>query len=409
MSTETQLPRSLRVDLMPTGETKEERGRKKWAIINFIRQYRAELRRAYSLFSMAQMAGATIESTEDDFRVIPNEPRAKLILETVTGKGGKAPAYALREDVLARNPTWYSWVFDALRSQLQTTWTAKDPELTRARRSWLTLNGRRGTNVFNRAAIIFPALTTDAGRVINNVIIPRGTGYRIELRLNKQTQENMDFRFVDLDARSGRTWRLIRDGLEGYELRTLRLTEQTDSNGSDLVVFFSYLYPAKSDILPMTRTLRVMFLEHPTQADPLFMLMGPDEHQEWRYDAAGVLQMLSQHTAHKNAVDNRKRACGSPKQPWGHRKGWLKYNNQLMRLTENFSGRKADFNRSFARLISDRARQWSCGTVEITRHERICGQPWAWYELQQFLEAKGAEYGFAVKINVIRPADQQTD
>jgi transposase len=92
----------------------------------------------------------------------------------------------------------------------------------------------------------------------------------------------------------------------------------------------------------------------------------------------------------------RKRACGSPKQPWGHRKGWLKYTNQLAGITENFARRKREYNHSFARLISDRAVQWRCGDVTIEHTADVCGHPWAWHELKMMLTSKAEELGFAL-------------
>src|SRR5262245_28270370 len=155
-----QQQRTLKIDLVVTGDDDAQR----LAVLNqvrqSIRQYRAVLRHCFSVLTCAQAAAAEISWQGGDageIRVRPNNDAARQVLAAATGKDGAALGYQLREYVLQTlAPTWHSFVWDSLRRDMSTAWTAKDAEFPRAGRGWLILQGARGISRFNNRGIGFP-------------------------------------------------------------------------------------------------------------------------------------------------------------------------------------------------------------------------------------------------------------
>lgn len=370
-------------------------------VLGSIRRYRAACRQLYSTLLLGQQAGATItESEENGLRVTPANDRAKLVLaaamgsakiekgEKVKGEGqqylvnvGAAMAYELRQLFFAElYPNAKSFVWDSARRDVQTAWTAADPEHPRATRGWLTLQGARGPAQFNRRAIGLPVATAR----------PKLSGNTLTLHWDKDIGE-VEFRIPRLDSARYWVWRAVRDGEDGWKLGTLYLGE---CDGK-LKAILSYSKPSRPESLDPTRVLRVQWS---TERESFLRVVGPDGEQTYgSLSAEYAVGRLQQLLATRQNLELRKGACGNPNDTWGHRKGWKRIQEILSNNTGMRERLASDLNHAWTRYIVERAVAWRCGMVEVeSLPADLFGQPWGWFQWKERLRYKAAERGIAV-------------
>ncbi len=370
--------RSLKVDLY-LGEEQTEHRRQ---IISSIRRYRHTARTCFSILACAQAAGSSIIWKDDDIQIKPDNAKAKQLLELATGKEGKVLIYELRNYILRDlNPTWMSFVFDSVRRDIEVAWKAKDPEFTRASRGWLILQGSRGITQFNRRGIGFPVKTAK----------PKLDKHSLTLKWDHDLGP-IEFKLGKLDGGRYYVWKSLRDGCDGFELGTLYLTEIDGK----LAATLTYSKPPDVQEVDVGRmaTLEV-FGNDPER---LMVLQGPDGEETLdRIDSQETHAWLSRMHMRKKVLEARRAACGSPRRPWGHRKGWLAAQDVLSNLTKLRTNGVTERNhRTTARML-DRLVKWRCGTVRIAPlPELIAGFQWNWSQFRQFVEYKLSEASITV-------------
>jgi hypothetical protein len=340
--------------------------------INAVRRYRAYCREVFAVGLLAETAGAKIVETEDgDIRVQPDSDRAKATLAALMMKDGKAHLYQLRQHVLETlYPTARSFVWDSLRRDVSTRWCARDPEFGKASRGWLTLQGARDVARFNGMGIGFPQATAH----------PKLEDHAIRLTWDREVGE-VEFKLKRLDSGRWGVWSAILSG--DYTAGTLYLNER---DGKLRITITYSKAVTVSDVDP-ARVLLVEFL-----ADRIRLSTSGDTDEVMLDHAKGALARFAMRRANLEA---RRASCGSPKRPWGHRKGWLADQAVLSALTARRAGYVKDQNHAWARRIADRARQWRCGRVSVTlpADGLMHGQSWGWGQLKQFISYKVEELG----------------
>lgn len=391
------LNRNLSIEVYLPAESRDQYQ----AVLNSIRRYRAACRQLYSTLLLGQQAGATITESEDNgLRITPQNDRAKLVLgaalgsakiekgEKIKGEGqqylvniGAALAYELRSLFFAElYPEARSFVWDSARRDVQTAWTARDPEHPKASRGWLTLQGARGPAQFNRRAIGLPSATAR----------PVLAGNTLTLHWDKCLGA-VEFRIPRLDSARYWIWRAVRDGEDGWGLGTIYLGERDGK----LKVILSYSRPARPETLDPGRVLRVSWA---ADRESFLRVQGPDGEQTYgslsaEYAVGRLLQLL----ATRQDLERRKGACGNPNDTWGHRKGWKRIQEILSNNTDMRERLASDLNHAWTRYIVERAVAWRCGTVEVEPLlADLFGQPWGWHQWKERLKYKAAERGIVV-------------
>ncbi len=375
------------------------------AVLNDIRAYRACCRQIYAVLLLSQAAGGRIESVaasaeaEEVLRVVPESDRAKVVAlaalqrgdiekgERVRGegqpftvRGGAALAYEMRDYFLHELwPGAMSFVWDAARRDVMTVWTSKDPEFTRANRGWLALQGARGIAQFNWRGIGFPQAT---GR-------PKLDGHGLRLKWHHERGE-MYFALPRLDGGRYRVWKALRDGEEGWNLGTLWLNERDGA----LKVAISYHRPGTEAQVDPARICRVKIGE---PGEFFLNIAGPDGATTFDtisgVEAVGLLRRMF---TRKQELERRRAACGNPRAPWGHRKGWRAAQDVLSRLTVERERCVADTNHAWTRRIVTRAIAWRCGTIVVEgfpAEAELAGLPWKWSQWRDYLSYKASECG----------------
>lgn len=129
-------------------------------VVASIRRYRAIARHMFSVYTLAEAAGATIESTEAGVRVVPQSDKAKQLLAVLFDKNGKKHMYQFREYVLHElYEGAASFVWDSVSSDVSRNWRHSDPEFPFVSRGWLVLQGARRHARFDRLGIGCPMAT----------------------------------------------------------------------------------------------------------------------------------------------------------------------------------------------------------------------------------------------------------
>ncbi len=410
---DAQCQRSVRVDLSLRGEYAEWRQR----VLNSIRAYRAALRHAFGVFVEAQDAGAQLEWTEDTVRVRPNNHAARVIAglatgqatiartepegERVRGQGdtytvqlGRGAVYELRAELGRQLPTVLSFVLDSARRDLQSAWTARDPEFPQTTRGWLTLQGARGCARFQNRGIGCPVVN---GR-------PKLNGRTLILKWDREIGE-VPFALSDMDGGRWHVWRSLADGDDGWKLGTIYLSERD----GQLFVILTHTRPASAADVQPDRPLTVTVL--PDDPETLLQCSGPDGGSFAPtadvIGSAAVRAMLAEHAARRAELERRRGDCGSPRRPWGHRKGWADNQRVLDRHTLIRERVVQDYNHAWSRRLVSRAVSWRCGVIRVGPLPQrsfnggpaigsIGNHPWNWHQFRQCLTYKAAERGIVV-------------
>lgn len=386
--------RSTTFDLLAPEGTRQ-------VILNSIRAYRAACRQAFAALSLAAVAGAEIEMTDDALSVKPGNDAAAAILAASVGKadvtkvagargagttytlaGGKTLGYDLRSWVLEQLiPGHMSFVWDSLRRDIATAWKAKDPEFTRASRGWLVLQGARNLSQFNYRGIGFPVLTAR----------PKLEGHTLTLKWNHDIGQ-VDFKFLKkLDGGRYYVWKCLRDGEDGWKLGTVYLNERDGR----LFATLTHERPARTaEVEPG----RVCHLKFGDSIENFLIISGPDGAASFdTISAADAVGSLTDHKARRAALELRKAACGNPKRPWGHRKGWLANQDVLSRATRQRENLQKHTNHAWTRRVVTRAVSWRCGIVQVYAFpEGLFTHDWRWSQFESFLRYKCGERGITL-------------
>lgn len=372
------LQRSTTIDVIPPDHQRQ-------AIIAAIRRYRAACRQLFAAVALAQQAGAEIQEHGEGVRVKPSNEKAKQLLTLAMDKEGKAFAYELRTWFLeALYPDCLSFVWDSARRDVATRWSAKDPEFTRAGRGWLVLQGARRLAEFNRLGIGMPRATAR----------PQLDGHTLTLKWDHALGA-VTFAVPRLDGGRYHVWKALRDGKEGWSLGTIYLTERDGK----LFVTLSHARPAVAAEVDPERSCVVTFVEQP---ETWLTIAGPDGATT--HDAVSAVEAiawLARMRARREELERRKAACGNPRRPWGHRRGWLAAQDVLSRLTLLRTRGVGDRSHAWTRRIVSRAVAWRCGNVVMGETgDLLFGHPWNWSQFRVFLRYKCAERGMSLLENL---------
>jgi hypothetical protein len=404
--------RNVTIDVYPPQELWQP-------IVASIKRYRVACAKMYATLLLAQQAGATIEVDEEsgNVKVHPRNDNAKLLLAEAMGtavneKGDKirgegqswtvkvltAKAYEIR-DWFFRDlyPSARAFVYDSARRDICTVWRAPDPEFPQATRGWLSLQLARGPARFARRAIGFARLT---GK-------PQLEGRKLILNWDHDIGK-VTFDIPKLEGARYGVWRPLRDGDEGWKLGTLYLTVRESKHAkSCLSAIISYTFPAKAAILNPAYICNVTI----DAGDPDVFIHMKGPHGAETYDSiAGheAVAWLRWMYTRRQVLEARRAACGNPRRPWGHRKGWRAAQDVLSRLTDKRELGQKDRNHAWTRRIATRCRDWGCGSCVInitngigeTGVGALFGLPWSWTQFEQHIKYKLTEIGATLEFNL---------
>lgn len=384
--------RSLSLEVFVADELRQR-------VINSVRAYRAACRQCYGVLLACQAAGGEVIQTEETVQLKPASDAAGAVMaaavkgavtKTLLGKrkgvsytvkGGKGLAYDLRTYVLQDLlPSALGFVWDSLRRDIITVWQSRDPEFPKASRGWLALQGVRGIAQFQRRAIGCPVATAK----------PKLTGDTISLKWDREIG-SVDFKLPRLDPGRYYVWKSIRDRTEGWSLGTVYLGEID----GQLRISLSYSRPAKS---PAVDPERICSVTVDQTGEMLFALSDGNGNID-AIQGTDVRVWLKFMHARTVALEGRRAACGNPRAPWGHRRGWLANQGVLSRHTGQRERGATDRNHAWTRRIVQRAIDWRCGKVRLTGLpvEELYQFPWAWSAFRNFLAYKGKDHGIVVE------------
>ncbi len=402
--------RSTTFDLIPPDDMRQP-------ILNSIRRYRAACRQLFAVVGLAQAAGASlVEKDDGSVSLKPSGIQAKIIATAAMtdaevtsealGKGngsrlsipvGSGANYELRrwflEDLM---PGAMSFVWDSARRDINTAWTARDAEFPQASRGWLALQGARGLAQFQRRGIGFPLATAH----------PLLEGRTLTLRWHHDLG-TLVFNTPRMDGGRYHVWRALRDGDEGWKLGTLYLNERDGK----LLATVTHERPANLASVDQERVCRVTFGERVDGGnqnvervdarigigDPenYLRIIGPDGMSS--YDTISMVEAvawLARQRVRREQLERRRAACGNPRRPWGHRKGWLAAQDVLSRATLLRERGQAQRNHAWSRRLVTRAVAWRCGVISVEGMPAdLLGHPWGWAQFREDVKYKAAERG----------------
>jgi hypothetical protein len=345
------------------------------AVIGSIRNVRVASRQVFACLFSAQAAGAEIGWNDENLRVTPKNDRAKAIMEAVFDKGGKAPIYSARQYVLDHLlPTCRSFVWDELRANVWSRWTARDAEFPTASRGYLALNGVRRLAIFAGTGIGFPRLTAR----------PVLADHALTLHWDRELGP-VEFGVGTLDPGRWHTWKRIVEGVCPHGTITLN-----ELNGK-LVAYVPYEVAACPVAVDPERILTVKLAEDGES----LTIAGPDGKKTFdSISLAEAADWLLRLSAQRAAWERRRGACGSPRKPWGERKRFRAVGEHLNRVTLCREHGRRHRNHAWSKRIVTRASDWCCGVIRVEiETEELHGQPWSWPELASCCRYKSAVLG----------------
>lgn len=371
------------------------------AILDGIRRYRAACREMYGVLLAASAAGAEIIQSEKGVQLKPSNDRAAVVLAaaldraavaktkgqrgegvtyTVSGSGA-ALGYDLRPWFTnTLYPDSLAFVFDSARRDVETVWKSGDPEFPKAKRGWLALQGARGVAQFQRRGIGCPVATAR----------PKLAGHTLTLKWDRAIGPVV-LALGKLDGGRYYPWKCLRDDTPGWKLGTVYLNERAGR----LFAVLSYSRPAVAADVDPQRVCAVRWSDTPAA---FLQIVGPDgmttADSLSALDALGWLVRLR---VTRERLEARKAACGNPRAPWGHRKGWRANVDVLGRNTASRELQQRDANHAWTRRIVTRARDWRCGVIRLREPAaELFGHPWGWHQFKEFLRYKATECGIEV-------------
>ena len=347
-------------------------------IVDSIRLYRAVCRQAFSVCAMAEISGATIEYDEKGIRVKSNSEAASRVLADTFGKEGKAHLYQLRDFVRTDlAPTWLSYVWDSLRADVSSRWRAKDPEITKATKGFLVLQGARALNRFMRIGIGMPHLTAH----------PKIEKHEVTVKWDHIIGPVI-FRFGKLDGGRYHILKGIRDNLPGWKLGTIYLNEHEGK----LRLTMSYECPDLEKSVDPVNVMEITFTDVPSQ---YITVKGPGNLEGDYVSAEEAMGLLQQLNIKRERWEGRRTAVGNPRKAWGSKTMWDATQKVISNVTEHRSNAVKTRNHLWTRRIIEDAKRWQCGTIVVNNmpERAMFGEPWNWSQFQQFLDYKIKEVG----------------
>lgn len=345
-------------------------------VMRSIKLYRTACRKAFSVCAMAEMAGAEIVEGPKGLSLKPKTGAAKMILAEAFGiRDKKAHLYELRLWLKEVCPTWMSIVPEAIHRDVSDRWKSKDPEITKANRGFLVLQGERALAQFQHIAIPFKNT------------VPKLYDHTIVAKWDHGIGE-VEFRHGKLDGSRYLIWKNLRDGAEGWKLGGMRLTHR---NGK-LRIFVTFHCPAKSEKLNPEKVATVEFTNEP---DAFITMRGPGNLQGDKLGFAAAADALGRVDAKRVKFEEARKAAGSPRRRWGNRKAF----KAIVEKSERNSAKRElvvkDFNHNWSRRIADNLRRWKAGVLMVVDmpEREVFGQPWQWAQFRAFLEYKVGEMG----------------
>jgi hypothetical protein len=347
-------------------------------ILQSIQLYRTISRHAFTACAMSEIAGADIAVTDNTLKITPNKDAAKKILSETFCKDGKAHLYQLRD--LVREdlaPTWLSFVWDSLRSDVSSRWLAKDPKFPKATKGWLLLQGSRGINFFQHVGIGLPQASAR----------PKIDGHKVILKWDHEIGP-VEFNIGKLDGGRYHVLKGVRDNLPGWKAGTFYLNERDGK----LFLLMSYTCPDPVTELDKNNVLEVTFTE---EADKYITLKGPGNFHGDCISALEALGLLHSLNVRRERWQARKQAAGNPRRTWGSKKICNATQEVISNITTHRENAVQTRNHLWTRRIIDNALRWECGTVKVVNlpEKSMFNEPWNWSQFKNFLAYKTKEIG----------------
>lgn len=381
------MTRSMKIDVFLPKEKEEFYKR----IISSIRLYRSVCRQLFCAGTMAEIATATIErgSKKDADAIIakPGKTADDLMSETLGGKTSNK-FYGGREWVLRElAPTWLSFVWDAVRRDIDSRWKAPDPEFTKAKRGYLVMQGARGLAMFQHIGIGMPQTTAR----------PKLHEHKITVKWDHEIGE-VDFVIKNIDGGRYWNWKNIRDKTEGWSAGTIYLNERDGK----LFFIISFDMPDKKEELVSDRTMIVEFNGEDREN---FITMHSEEKRFSgdKISAEEAVCWLSGLNARREALEHRRAAAGNPRRVWGDAKIFKGVQKIIDTVTATRDNGCKTRNHLWTRRITECARRNKCGSVVVvnTPEREMFGHPWGWHQFETFLKYKIEEIGGKINFTTI--------
>ncbi len=358
------------------------------AVITSIHHYRAAARQMFAACFAAQTAGAVIKSDGDDICLSSRTDRSKKILAEMFGGDGKAPLYAMRLwvlDTLApKTPegerAWNSFVWDSLRREVWTRWTANDPSVKKPTpRGWLAMQGAASFAQFRGTGISFPQATA----------YPKITNHTATLTWDKRLGP-VEFQIPSIDGGRWYLWKKLVAGT--WDLGSIQLNEKDGK----LSLLVSYSMPIARKALDQARILNVTFSTDP---EKFIQISGPGQLQADSMSAVGVSEWLTNLRAQRIKIERTRASFGDSKRPWGSRRRVEAINDRLHLVTERRSNGTKDINHKWAQRIVARAKTFDCGRIVVQGiPEFVRGHEWPWSQFKATLKYKAEAAGCSLTI-----------
>lgn len=401
--------------------------------------YRDAVRRAFSIATMAQAAGAKIETKTKKHRIavdketgeerqlddkekpekgekikvvtaeyrhiVPDGKKSKRLLVELFDarnekKGGKPYAwqnYELRE-YLAKElmPEFRTFVADAAIAAVNTKWMAKDPHLTKARNGYLVLNMARRLGMFNNIAL--PLRPQDGVKL---------EAHRVRLHWN-HVLGPVEFKLGTLDPGNWGVWRAIVEGR--YKFANIRL----GGRGKDIMAYVSYHRPKDIVELDPDRAIAVSVLDDPER----FLAAELQEGHSKLYDllrkdslnAQGLLDFLARNKAQHAKKTMALRGCGNRNGRRFRGEGNPVAHRRISAHGARLSQQRERVIRVWisgwsARLVSLAVR-YRAGEVRVFDiPDKFFGHPFPWDQFKQMIKYKAEIHDIKVNFLTSAPAD----
>lgn len=338
--------------------------------------YQFACRKAFSVCALAEHAGAEIACTEKGLTVKPSSRAAKTILAEAFGiQDKKAHLYELRLWLRDLCPTWMSIVPEAIHRDVSDRWKSKDPEITKAGRGFLVLQGERGMARFQHIGMPFKNT------------VPKLSGHSIRAKWDFDIGE-VEFRIGKLDGSRYYIWKNLRDGAPGWKLGGMRLVERKNR----LRVVVTYHCPSKDETLDAGKAVKVEFTGDP---ESFITMRGPGNLQGDVISFASADEILRRLDARRIGLEAARKAAGNPRRAWGNRRAW----KSIVGKSERNSSRRTkvveDYNHCWTRRIVSNMRRWRAGVVYVVNlpERDVFDHPWQWAHFRFCLDYKVKEIG----------------
>jgi len=358
-------------------------------VIDSIRLYRYVANKVFSSIITVEMLGASVESDESYFRIIPNSERAKELLALVFNKTGKAAFYEVREYVLKHlAPTWHSFVFGGMRRELWSRWQARD-SVHRASHGYLVLNGVRKPSAFKNVGIGFPS-ASEKITLDNHTIV---------LKWDHEIGP-ITFKIRKLESGQYYVWRMLRAG--AWIIRNVLLNERSGA----LTITFNYHQPIGKVLQDASRITEVSI------KGATIAVSGPnDEGDSENIETHAAVSWLSR----LKMISADRSKCLSSNcvnaSAIGNKRVFLALSKKLHNVTERRSKGSKSWNHVWTKRIVFLASRWNSGRIvfEVPEKSELGFHPWSWSEFFEQLHYKAEAVGIEatkkayVKTDVITP------